>query len=80
MNNLYIVWEDNHGNLAITNSYEKAIDFLFDEEWIHIPCNTTEAEYRFYLKNYLTVEEFNEKMEDEIGISVVEGEKGIYYL
>lgn len=80
MNNLYIVWEDNHGNLAITNSYEKAIDFLFDEEWIPIPCNTTEAEYRFYLKNCLTIEEFNEKMENEIGISVVKGKNGIYYL
>ena len=79
MNNLYIVWEDNHGNLAITNSYEKAIDFLFNEEWIHIPCNTTAEVYRFYLKN-LTIEEFNEKMEDEIGISVIEGEEGIYYL
>ena len=79
MNNLYIVWEDNHGNLAITNSYEKAIDFLFDEEWISIPCNTTAEEYRVYLKN-LTVEEFNEKMEDEIGVSVIEGKEGIYYL
>lgn len=79
MNDLYIVWEDDHGNLAITNSYEKAIDFLINEEWIHAPCDTPIEEYRIYLKN-LTVEEFNEKMEDEIGISVIEGTEGIYYL
>lgn len=80
MDNLYIVWKENHGNLAITNSYEKAIDLLFNEEWISIPCHTTEEEYHIYLKNYLTVEEFNEKMEDKIKISVVEGKRGIYYL
>jgi hypothetical protein len=66
MNNLYIVWEDNHGDIAITDSYEKAIDFLFDDEWIDIPVNTTKEEYRTHLKS-LTREEFNEKICDETG-------------
>ena len=66
MNNLYIVWEDNHGDIAITDSYEKAIDFLFDDEWIDVPTNTTKEEYRTHLKS-LTREEFNENIYDETG-------------
>lgn len=81
MNTLYIVWEDNHGDIAITNSYEKAIDFLFDDDWINVPTNTTEEEYRTYLKN-LTYKEFNEKICNEagycyMGIQVFSFENGI---
>ena len=64
MSNLYIVSEDNHGDIAITDSYEKAIDFLFDDDWVEIPDSTTKEEYRTYLKS-LSREEFNTKFRDE---------------
>jgi hypothetical protein len=34
MKNIYIVSEDNHGYLAITFSYEAAIDFLIKDNWL----------------------------------------------
>lgn len=82
MNNFYIIWEDNHGNIAITDSYDKAIDFLLDDEWISVPANTTQKWYRDYLKS-LTCEEFNDKMYNEMNYSYIviqecHFEKGIW--
>lgn len=70
MNNFYIIWEDNHGNIAITDSYDKAIDFLLDDEWISVPANTTQKWYKDYLKS-LTYEEFNDKMYNEMNYSYI---------
>lgn len=31
---VYIVHEDNHGVIGVADSYESAVQFLVDEEWI----------------------------------------------
>lgn len=31
---VYIIHEDNHGVLGVADSYESAIQFLIDDEWI----------------------------------------------
>ena len=53
---LYLVSEYNHGNLAITMSYEDAIDFLIKDGWI--PKNN-----EFFFKRK-SCEEFNKHMEN----------------
>lgn len=56
MRTIYIVSEDNHGDLAITLSYEAAINFLLSEGWI-----PREEEAFFKL---MDLKEFNEHMEN----------------
>ena len=56
MRTIYIVSEDNHGDLAITLSYEAAINFLIGDGWI---AREDEA---FFKRMY--PEEFNEHMEN----------------
>ena len=31
---IYIIHEDNHGVLGVADSYESAIQFLIDDEWL----------------------------------------------
>lgn len=56
MRTIYIVSEDNHGDLAITLSYEAAINFLIKEGWL------PRGDEAFYKRMY--PEEFNEHMEN----------------
>lgn len=56
MKTIYIVSEDNHGDLAITLSYEAAINFLLSEGWI------PRGEEAFF--KLMDLEEFNEHMEN----------------
>lgn len=56
MRNIYIVSEDNHGDLAITLSYEAAINFLIKEGWL------SKADESFFKR--MCSEEFNEHMEN----------------
>ena len=76
MRTLYIVSEDNHGDLAITMSYEDAINFLIKNGWI-----SKDDEFFFKLKSY---EEFNEHMEniDETVMitKIVESDHNIFRL
>lgn len=55
MRTIYIVSEDNHGDLAITLSYEAAINFLTSEGWL------PKEDGPYF--NFMDVEEFNEYME-----------------
>lgn len=56
MRTIYIVSEDNHGDLAITLSYEAAINFLTCDGWLP-------KEDGPYFK-FMNIEEFNEYMEN----------------
>lgn len=56
MRTIYIVSEDNHGDLAITLSYEAAINFLIREGWLD------KSDEAFFKRMY--PEEFNEHMEN----------------
>lgn len=56
MRTIYIVSEDNHGDLAITLSYDAAINFLLSEGWI------PRSEEPFF--KLMNLEEFNEHMEN----------------
>lgn len=56
MRTIYIVSEDNHGDLAITLSYEAAINFLIGEGWLD------KSDEAFFKRMY--PEEFNEHMEN----------------
>jgi len=56
MRTIYIVSDENHGNLAITLSYEAAINFLIKEGWIP---KESEAFFKNMYHN-----EFNEYMRD----------------
>ena len=55
MRTIYIVSEDNHGDLAITLSYQDAINFLLGDRWI------SEEIANFVLN--MSCAEFNEYME-----------------
>lgn len=75
---IYIISEDNHGYLAITLSYETAIDFLIKERWL------SKKDEVFFKR--MNVEEFNEYMEntDDDGtlkiIKIYENKYGIFQL
>lgn len=56
MRTIYIVSEDNHGDLAIALSYEAAITFLIVEGWL------PRSEEPFFRP--MNLEEFNEYMEN----------------
>ena len=56
MRTIYIVSEDNHGDLAITLSYEAAINFLINDGWLD------KSDEAFFKRMY--PEEFNEHMEN----------------
>ena len=56
MRTIYIVSEDNHGDLAITLSYEAAINFLIGEGWL------PRSDEAFFKR--MDFEEFNEHMEN----------------
>lgn len=57
MKTIYIVSEDNHGDLAITLSYEAAINFLTIEGWL------PKEDGPYF--GFMDVKEFNEYMEKE---------------
>ena len=56
MRTIYIVSEDNHGDLAITLSYEAAINFLIGDGWL------SKEDEAFFKR--MDLEEFNEHMEN----------------
>lgn len=57
MRTIYIVSEDNHGDLAITLSYEAAINFLINDGWL------SKSDGPYY--THMDLEEFNEYMEKD---------------
>lgn len=68
---LYLVIEDNHGEIAITETLGKAIDFLYTDEWI------VESELNRATADNMTLEEFNVYFDDMIRIEKIKFEKGI---
>ena len=68
---LYLVIEDNHGEIAITETFEKAIEFLYADEWI------VEPELKRADADNMTLEEFNAFFDDMIRIEKIKFEKGI---
>ena len=68
---LYLVIEDNHGKIAITETFGKAIDFLYTDEWI------IESDLERAVADNMTLEEFNEYFDYMIRIEKIEFEKGI---
>lgn len=68
---LYLVIEDNHGEIAITETFGKAIDFLYTDEWI------VEFELERTTADNMTLEEFNAYFDDMIRIEKIKFEKGI---
>ena len=56
MRTIYIVSEDNHGDLAVTLSYEDAINFLLIDKWI------SREDEAFFKR--MCPQEFNEYMEN----------------
>ena len=68
---LYLVIEDNHGEIAIAETFGKAIDFLYTDEWI------VEAELERATADNMTLEEFNAFFDDMIRIERIKFEKGI---
>lgn len=67
MRTIYIVSEDNHGDLAITLSYQDAINFLLGDRWI------SEETANFVI--HMSCTEFNEymeKSEEDMLISISE--------
>lgn len=68
---LYLVIEDNHGEIAITETFGKAIDFLYTDEWI------VEPELNRATADNMTLEEFNDYFQDMIRIEKIKFEKGI---
>lgn len=68
---LYLVIEDNHGEIAITETFEKAIDFLYTDEWI------IESDLERAVADNMTIEEFNDYFDYMIRIEKIKFEKGI---
>lgn len=68
---LYLVIEDNHGEIAITETLGKAIDFLYSDEWI------IESDLERAAADNMTLEEFNDYFDDMIRIKKIKFEKGI---
>lgn len=68
---LYLVIEDNHGEIAITETFKKAIDFLYTDEWI------IESDLNRDATDNMTLEEFNAYFDDMIRIKKIKFEKGI---
>ena len=68
---LYLVIEDNHGEIAIAETFEKAIDFLYTDKWV------IESDLDRAAANNMTLEEFNDYFDDMIRIEKIKFEKGI---
>lgn len=68
---LYLVIEDNHGEIAIAETFEKAIDFLYTDEWI------IESDLERAIADNMTIEEFNDYFDYMIRIEKIKFEKGI---
>lgn len=68
---LYLIIEDNHGEIAITETFGKAIDFLYTDEWI------IESDLDRATADNMTLEEFNEYFDYMIQIKKIKFEKGI---
>jgi len=68
---LYLVIEDNHGEIAIAETFGKAIDFLYTDEWI------VEPELNRATADNMTLEEFNAFFDYMIQIKKIKFEKGI---
>ena len=67
---LYLVIEDNHGEIAIAETFEKAIDFLYTDKWI------IKSDLERVAADNMTLEEFNEYFDDMIRIEKIEFENG----
>ena len=52
MQMVYLIEEDNHGNIGIAKDYSSAIDFLIDSDWLDESCELYEGN-----GTYKTVEE-----------------------
>ena len=68
---LYLITEENHGEIAITETFDKAIDFLFKDNWIN------EYQLTKATAKDMTLEEFNDFFEDMIRIEKIKFEKGV---
>lgn len=68
---LYLITEENHGEIAITETFGKAIDFLYSDEWI------IESDLDKNTADNMTLEEFNDYFDNMIRIEKIEFEKGI---
>ena len=68
---LYLITEENHGEIAITETFGKAIDFLYSDEWI------IESDLNRGAADNMTLEEFNDYFDDMIRITKIKFEKGV---
>lgn len=93
---LYRVWEESHGDLALTTSYESAIDYLIQwnwispKDWIHLeddPCQlqdyVNKIEPNLLISDYLKkigIDEFNDLFLDAIGIETIKPDAHGFYI
>lgn len=62
MQMVYLIEEDNHGNIGIAKDYSSAIDFLIDSDWLDGKCELYEGD-----GIYKTIEEkLGENWKEEI--------------
>ena len=80
MKKVYVVSEENHSDIAMTETFENAIKFLFKEDWIdeYTECYTGVNFYSLWIvldfnnANDCNYETFMEKMKDKTEDDIID--------